>query len=452
MQPGMNISSSSRVVIMGLGLHGGGLSSARFFARCKARVLVTDTKTKLELAFSLKKLARYKNITYALGKHRKTDFARADLIIRNPAVPNDSEYLKIARDRGIPVHTDVSWFLQFLKEKETRNNKKMPIVIGITGTKGKSTTATLLHYILIKTGKKAMLAGNIRKSPLDLIKTKNESLRFGHWDLVILELSSWHLESLDEHKLSPQIALITNILPDHLNRYSKFEEYAKTKFLISTYQTKHDALFLNKNDNVSRSYSANQKNGKIIEFTEKSIKSTREPLHPVSIGAVLAIARYLKVNKKLVQKAIAIFRGLEGRLEYIGTAKGVRYYNDTCATQPDAAIFAIKNSTNTKSNLILIAGGQDKNLDYAKLALCITRHVRTVILFQGSASDKILAELKKINGEVRCLNNIISMKEAVALAKKHAEPGDAVLLAPGAASFGLFNHEFDRGEQFRRLV
>ena len=295
---------------MGLGLHGGGVASARFFALAGARVLVTDLKTKPELASSLKKLAQYKNITYALGKHRKTDFTRADLIIRNPAVPNDSEYLKIARDRGTLVHTDVSLFLQLL-----RQIKKPPVVIGITGTKGKSTTAALLHHVLIKAGKKVMLAGNIRKSPLDFIKIKNESLVIGIWDLVILELSSWHLESLDEHKLSPQIALITNILPDHLNRYSKFEEYAKTKFLISAYQTKHDALFLNKNDSVSRSYRKNKKIGKIIEFTEKSIKNTRASLHPVSIGAVLAIARYLKVNKKLVQKAITAFPGLESRLE-----------------------------------------------------------------------------------------------------------------------------------------
>ena len=441
---------NNRVLIMGLGLHGGGVASARFFALAGARVLVTDLKTKPELASSLKKLAQYKNITYVLGKHRKTDFTRADLIIRNPAVPNDSEYLKIARDRGTLVRTDVSLFLQLL-----RQIKKPPVVIGITGTKGKSTTAALLHHVLIKAGKKVMLAGNIRKSPLDFIKIKNESLVIGIWDLVILELSSWHLESLDEHKLSPQIALITNILPDHLNRYSKFEEYAKTKFLISAYQTKHDALFLNKNDSVSRSYRKNKKIGKIIEFTEKSIKNTRASLHPVSIGAVLAIARYLKVNKKLVQKAITVFPGLEGRLEYAGKVHGVRYYNDSCATQPDAAIFAIekvKNSANTKGNLILIAGGQDKNLNYAKLALCITRHVHTSILFQGSASDKIFAELKKIDGETRCLNNIRSMKEAVALAKKYAKSGDVVLLSPGAASFGLFNHEFDRGEQFRILV
>ncbi len=453
---------NKRVVIMGLGLHGGGLAAARFFARAGARVLVTDLKTKQELGCSLKKLGAHKNITYAFGKHRKTDFARADLIIRNPAVPNDSPYLKIARDRKIPVHTDVSWFLQFLQSE-----KKLPIVIGITGTKGKSTTAALLHHVLTKTGAKVMLAGNIGKSPLEFIDIKpaldshfrgndmRKTLEIKNWKFVILELSSWHLESLDEHKLSPQIALITNILPDHLNRYQTFEAYAKTKLLISAYQTKHEALFINKNDRVSQQYLSKNKIGKVIEFIPKTIKNTRAPVHPVVFGGILAIARYLKTNKKLVHEAITSFPGLEGRLEYVRTIKGVRYFNDTCATQPDAAQFAIEKTVKNqkgKGQIVLIAGGEDKNLEYKEFARCIEKLVNTLILFRGSASDKILDELKTIGAIVPYFHGIASMPEAVVIAKKYAKSGSVVLLSPGAASFGLFKHEFDRGQQFKDIV
>lgn len=436
---------------MGLGRHGGGISSAAFFASLGARVLVTDLKKKSELCYSLKKLnslIKTKNITYALNRHRKYDFKTADLIIRNPAVPNDSEYLTIARKNNIPVHTDISWFMVNLNLK----------IIGITGAKGKSTTAALLHNILTCCGKPSLLAGNIRKSPLDYLKIKNRQWTMDNEKIIILELSSWQLESLNEHKISPAIAVITNIIPDHLNRYKNFSEYRRAKSFIFKHQTKDDVLFLNQNDSVSRAIGEKQKiKSKIIWYNQsrKAINCASLSLHPDNIQAVLAVAKYLKLNKKSVQQAIKTFPELDGRLKFVDTVGGVKYYNDTCATQPEAAIFAIKQISKLKlrsSKLSLIAGGEDKKLDYDDLAQAIAQHIGAIILFKGSASDKIIKALKRQNRPISQHFNISTMKTAVLTAQKLSKPRDIVLLSPAAASFGLFKNEFDRGDQFKSEI
>jgi UDP-N-acetylmuramoylalanine--D-glutamate ligase len=203
-------------------------------------------------------------------------------------------------------------------------------------------------------------------------------------------------------------------------------------------------LFLNKDDQVSRHIAKSKKiKPKIIWYGGE--------------GAVLAICKYLGLNKKSVQGAIKTFSGLEGRLEYVATINKVKYYNDTCATNPDATIYAIKNvkcqMSNVKSNLILIAGGEDKNLDYNKLAQFITKKIKPLILFKGSASVKIIKSLKKYpNIPISQYPNIKSMQQAVSIAKNYAKPNDIVLLSPAAASFNMFKHEFERGSQFKKEV
>ncbi|MEK9165897.1 MAG: UDP-N-acetylmuramoyl-L-alanine--D-glutamate ligase, partial [Patescibacteria group bacterium] len=282
---------------------------------------------------------------------------------------------------------------------------------------------------------------------------------------LILELSSWHLESLAEHKLSPHIALITNIMPDHLNRYKNFADYKRAKTFIFKHQTANDVLFLNKHDSVSRQI-GQRKNikSKILWYVEKEVKDLKfagdfKSCHPDNLQGVLAISQYLSLNKKTVQQAIKTFPGLEGRLEFVDIIDGVKYYNDTCATQPEATIYAIRKLKTQSSklkanvNIILIAGGEDKNLNYDKLARAIAENVKTLILFKGSASDKIVKALKQFNnGTIEQLNNIYSMQEAVNIAQGEAKPNDIVLLSPAAASFGLFKHEFDRGKQFKICV
>ena len=454
-----------KVLIMGLGLHGGGLASARFFLNAGAKVVITDLKSEKELDSSIKKIRAVKSPfqpRYVLGRHRRSDFKNVDIVIRNPAVPDDSSYLEIARKHGIPVHTDVSFFMMTL-HRLNLNVKGLacaPTSIGITGTKGKSSTASLLHHVLLHCGKKALLAGNIRKSPLDFVKLKNSKFQIPNSKFIILELSSWHLESLNEHKLSPRIAMITNILPDHLNRYKNFNEYVKAKSYIFKHQKKEDILLLNKRDEVSRKF-IGKIHSRLIWYSidaNRSLKSSPTTfLHSDSICAVSVVCDYLRLNKKSVQKIILSFKGLEGRLELAATIKGVSYFNDTCATQPDATIFGMQKLINQRpkiGNLALIAGGSDKNLNYTNLAKAIKKYCNYAIIYKGAnsdtASDKIIEELQKINYTLVIVKKTLA--DCVKTAASWTKKGDAVLFSPAASSFGKFKHEFDRGDQFKKSV
>jgi len=213
---------NKKIVVMGLGLIGGGVGVAKFFARQGAKLLVTDLRTREELKPSLEKLKGLP-IRFVLRKHRKEDFIKADLIIKNPAVRSDSSYLKIAKSHKIPVKTDIEIFFDLCKGT----------IIGVTGTKGKSTTATLIYLFLKSKYPNTILAGNIGVSPLGILsKIKKEAK-------VVLELSSFELEDL---KKSPHIAVITTLFPDHLNRYKNFKEYIKAKKPIFKYQKQNDIL------------------------------------------------------------------------------------------------------------------------------------------------------------------------------------------------------------------
>jgi len=214
----MNLFKNKKVVIMGLGLHGGGVGVAKFFCKQGADVLVTDLKTRKQLKESVDKLKGL-SIEFVLGKHRQEDFINTDLVIKNPGVPRDSFYLKIARKHKIPIKTDIGIFFDLCK---------VPI-IGITGTKGKSTVATLVYLFLKTKYPNVILAGNIGISPLEIFSKINKKSK------VVLELSSFELEDL---KKSPQVAVITNLFPDHLNRYKNFKSYIKAKESIFKYQKK----------------------------------------------------------------------------------------------------------------------------------------------------------------------------------------------------------------------
>ena len=401
---------------MGLGLIGGGAGVAKFFAKQGTDVLVTDLREKKELKSSLEKLKGL-NIKFVLGRHRIKDFTSADFIIKNPAVRRDSPYLKIAQKNKIPIKTDIGIFFDLCEGK----------IIGVTGTKGKSTTATLIYRFLKTKYPDVFLAGNIGKSPLEILsKLKRKSK-------IILELSSFELEDL---KKSPHIALITSIFPDHLNRYSSFKEYAEAKKSIFKYQKKNDFLILNYSDKKTRELSKEAR-GRVLFFKKSNVSA-----------AILA-AKLFKIPQRSIKKVLSGFKGVPGRQEFIAEKKGVRYVNDTTATTPQSVILAIRSFSEKfpESRLILIAGGQDKGLNYKELAQEIKKKINILILLPGTASLKIKKGLKFFN--------IIwadSMEKAVKKAKNLAKKGDIVFLSPGAASFNLFKNEFDRGNQFIQAV
>jgi len=442
-----------KVTVMGLGLHGGGVEAAKFFCKKGAKVLVTDLKEKEKLQKSIEKLKDF-DVEYALGKHKKENFINADLIVKNPDVPKDSPFLKIAEENKVPVETDVNLFLERIK-----NN----LVIGVTGTKGKSTVSTLIYKILKKEYPETILAGNIGISPLKALENVKKNTK------IVLELSSFSLENV---KKSPNIAVVTNIYPDHLNKYKNLKEYVGAKKRIFKFQDKKNSLVLNYDNSKTKNFSKETKSNVIffsskkilskgcfikdnwIFFNDKKIinlknlKLTGE--HNISnILASVSVAKILNISTDSIKKALISFEGVKNREELVDIKNDIKYINDTTSTMPESTIFSVKNLKEKfpDSRIVLIGGGEDKNVNYERFSKEIDKNVSFFIVFPGSASEKIKDSLKKIKPI-----KVGSMEEAVKKSSDLAQKGDIVLLSPGAASFNMFQNEFDRGDQFNEEV
>ncbi len=446
---------NKRVTVMGLGRLGGGVGVVNFLAEHGAKLIVTDIKQKEELKESLDLLKGFSGIEFILGQHRKEDFIDRDFIIKNPGVSRRSPYLQLARDKGIPIQTDIGLFLQLSPAS----------IIGITGTKGKSTTASLVYQFL-KKSYTTFLAGNIGKSPLDIINEVDSN------SLVVLELSSWQLEDLTSLDISPHVAVVLNIYPDHLNRHPDLNDYIAAKKVIFQFQKNEDILILNYDDDTVRRFSQEAR-GKVrffsIEIPGKGVFIKNDQIylgegkealtslsevalkgkHNLSnICAALSVADLYKVRPKDMRLVLSSFKGIPFRQEFIREIHGIKFFNDTTATNPQATIAAIDQFG---PSLILIAGGLDKKLSYDTLALKITEGVKHLILLPGSASEKIKSHLSSLK-KFPFTEEASSMAHAVKLAFQHAASGDAIVLSPGAASFNLFQNEFDRGEKFNEEV
>jgi len=467
-----------KITVMGVGLHGGGVGVIKFLVAQGAKVLATDLRTKADLKESLATLKDLP-IEYVLGEHRLKDFEETDMVIKNPAARNDSKFLQAARDKKIPVESDIGIFLELCPAP----------IIGITGTKGKSTTASLLAEILRNKFRQVILAGNIRSSVLEKLPEINKD------SVVVLELSSWQLADAKDHKKSPPVAVITNILQDHLNRYKNFDNYVEDKKLIFKFQEPKDYLFLNYDDEALRRVIPEVKSkiyfysSKGDEFlTSERVSTKQEPRlgayvkgSKIYFGAIqekicslndtklvgqhnlnnilaaVSVAKLYDVPNTKIKIALQKFEGLEGRLQKIAEVNGVKYINDTTATNPEAAIAAISalselakkpNQYQPKKQIILISGGADKNLDFAELGKIIKEKCKAVVLLPGDATVKIK---KSIDPETPS-RRAPDMTSAILLAARFSKPGETVLLSPGCASFGLFRHEFERGEAFNKAV
>lgn len=426
-----------KVLIMGLGLLGRGVQDAAFFAQIGAKVTVTDLKTSSQLKPSLAKLKKFP-LKYVLGKHRKKDILRADMILRNAAIPLNSPFLQIARENSIPIEMDESLFAQYAPVK----------MIGITGTRGKSTITMLVYQILKEAGFPVWLGGNVSGvATLPLLEKVNQD------DFVVAELSSWQLQGFKKIKKSPYIAIISNIYEDHLNRYSSMKIYIEDKKAIFKYQTKNDYLILN-DDSLAVKRLAKEAKSKIIWFSKKDFPlnwqlKIKGEHNQSNTAAAIKAAEVIAVDKKIVKKVIESFIGLSQRLETITHINDVEYVNDTTSTTPAAGMAALNSF---KKPIVLIAGGNSKNLEMSDFAQKISQKVKKVVFLKGTETDNLIELVKKFKGEKKIAGRFNNLKKAVLKAKSLANPGEVVLFSPGCTSFGMFSNEFDRGEQFNKIV
>ncbi len=454
-----------RVLVLGLGVHGGGLGVASWLVKQGAHVTVTDLKRAEELQPSLEAL-RGLAIEFVLGEHREQDFLHSDLIVRNPGVPRESRWVQFAREHDIPVEMEMGLFLERLPRGPAQ-------VIGITGTKGKTTTTLMVGAILAQVNPKTVVAGNLRVSALQLLE------RIDAETPVVLELSSWQLEGLERPAVSPHLAAITNVSPDHLNRYPDLDAYAQAKQVIFRYQRPNDFVVLNRDNPIvqglaqravsqvvwtSATHTLDQgayREGSALYWGWKGepqkIMDARmlrvQGEHNIENAlAAIALASVWGAAPEQIASALAQFPGVEHRQELVCEIAGVRYINDTTATTPSATIAALESFAPGARRVILIAGGSDKGLDFAEMARETVARTARVILLQGAATDRLAKAVQDAGGAALIAGRYEDLERAVERARDLAQPGDVVLLSPGCASFGMFANEFERGDRFKQLV
>jgi UDP-N-acetylmuramoylalanine--D-glutamate ligase len=489
-----------RVLVMGLGVHGGGLGVARWLLRQGAQVTVTDQAPAERLVASLTALQQVEQETgatvrYVLGQHAAEDFTSHDMLVVNPAVPPGSPWLELARTAGVPIETQMTLFF-----------RRCPgPVIGITGTKGKSTTTLLTGAMLRQQFPGTVIAGNVRASALESLDQITPTTP------VVLELSSFQLVGLGAARLSPQYAAITNLSPDHLNYHGSMEAYAEAKRQIYAWQQSGETVVLNLDDAPSAHFFADPWPGHlvgcinwnprdepaaqgqqahlqfwsgrlatlILRYGEAVYQKRYDPNVYASLAELTttlqdedrlfdladvqlpgehnvanvlmatALARSFGISPAQIRAAIRSFPGVEHRLELVAKLDGVRYVNDTTATNPAAAQAALESFD---APLVLLAGGADKHLDSEMFARTIARRVKALVLLAGSATERLQREVCAQGFTHPMVGPFTDFTAAIRAARDLAGPGDLVLLSPGCASFGMFHNEFHRGDEFRRIV
>ncbi|MFA6042576.1 MAG: UDP-N-acetylmuramoyl-L-alanine--D-glutamate ligase [Patescibacteria group bacterium] len=444
-----------KVAVFGLGVQGGGEASVRYAVANHAQVSVVDARPRKDFTQVLLNL-RGLPVQYAFGKKNPSALlANAEVIIKNPGVRPDHPALRAARKKGALIIGDLGLF---------RSHSQNPVYV-VTGTKGKTTTASMLAHILRRHLPKTVLAGNVGVSPLAFPQAFDGRTR------VVLEVSSFQLEDTQAMPLAPRIGIVTSLFPDHLNRYGSMRPYLAAKQLITRGQTKKDFLLLPL-DNPAAQQFAKQTRARVLWFAAKpqarahawldrgwimvKLGARVERLvavrklavaHPAfwqnAMIAALA-ARALGIAPATIAKSLQTFPGVPERFQTVRQHRGVTWINDTTATNPEAAAMSIRSAFPKKC--VVIAGGTDKHFPLQPLIRALNASAKFVVLLPGSATQKMLPALRVRHQLVN------SMPRAVREAQKHAQSGDIVLLSPGAASFGLFRNEFDRGAQFVKAV
>ena len=443
---------NKRVLVVGLGRSG--IAAAMFLRRQGARVTVSDARSAVALAKEIPALLDA-GIMVESGGHGLLTFRRQDLIVISPGVPLDTPEVKQVIGYGMPVIGELEFASRFLQGR----------ILAITGSNGKTTTTTLVGRILEEGGVETLVGGNIGTPVIDLVaKSTDETVS-------VLEVSSFQLETIEQFR--PWIAIVLNITPDHLDRHGNFENYAAMKTRITERQEAEDYLVLNAEDKPTQMVAAKTKaqvfwfsprrpikqgafvHGESIVFVARE-GAKAEPVMPVAeiplkgahnvenVLAAVCAARLAGVPAEKIRSAVAGFKAVEHRLEFVSTVQGVEYFNDSKATNVDAAMKAV---AAFPGGIHLILGGKDKGSDYTLLAPLLRERVKAVYTI-GSAAEKIEREL---HGVVKMVG-AGTMDVAVREAQKVAVAGDVVLLSPACSSFDQFENYEHRGRTFRQIV
>jgi UDP-N-acetylmuramoylalanine--D-glutamate ligase len=438
--------AGQRALVVGLAREG--VDLVRFLTAHGATVGVSDRKSAEELRDAMGQLDGTP-VTYRLGGHSLADLDGVDVVYASPGVPPENELLQAARDRGARTSSLVELFFALCPAT----------ILGVTGSAGKSTTTTLLGDMFSKAGRDVYVGGNIGRPLLGEL----EHMTSGSW--VVMELSSFQLEPLT---VSPHVAVITNVTPNHLDRHPSMEAYFTAKGQILAHQTPSDWAVLNADDAWSPRY---RPRGRVLRFSldgvvegaylaGEQLMLLGEPLlnvadvplrgrHNVAnVLAAAAAAHAAGIERQAMTAAIRAFRGVAHRLQTVGERDGVTYVDDSIATAPERSIAALQAY---HEPLVLIAGGRDKHLPMQAWASLIVKRVRHVVLL-GEMSELVQSAIQSTDPTYTAITRAASMDEAVAQAAKAARSGDVVLLSPGGTSYDMYTDFEARGRDFSRAV
>ncbi len=445
-----------RVTVMGLGRFGGGVGVTRWLAAQGARLIVTDLSPAEKLGESVEQIA-LPNVALHLGGHDPRDFRETDLVVVNPAVPDRSEFLAAARDAGVPITTEINLFLERCRAT----------TIGITGSVGKSTVTAMTGHALERTlaGRRVVIGGNIGRSLLDGVDGFRDS------DVVVLELSSFQLHRTPEISWSADVAVLTNVSPNHLDWHGDFDDYVSDKLNIARFQSRPGQSFLVGDEPVLaarvwhelgpgerlsffglRSGEPYQRSapadGRLGPFRRlcKSLRLRVPGEHNrLNAAAALAAADALGVDGDAAAAALESFEALPHRLQRVGTFAGVTYYDDSKSTTPEAAITALRS---LEGPLLVILGGYDKGIDLSPAAAEAAARARFAACI-GVTGPALASAVRAAGGEAADLPDLAA---AVDACRRVAREGDTVLLSPACASWDQFADYRARGDAFARLA
>jgi UDP-N-acetylmuramoylalanine--D-glutamate ligase len=426
-----------RVTVVGLGRFGGGVGVTRWLCEQAAAVTVSDNAPAEALAESIRRLDGL-DVALHLGAHDERDFVAADLLVVNPAVPPDAPLLKAAAAAGVPRTTEINLFLRRCRAP----------VVGVTGTVGKSTTTAMAGEILSRRFE-THVGGNIGRSLLsDLPRIEPDHV-------VVLELSSFQLESLPEIAVSPHVAVVTNLAPNHLDRHGTLAAYADAKKNIFRFQRPGDVLVLHAADELTAGWASEAPEGVRVEHFDPAA----EPFELAVVGehnqanaqAAWTAAHALGVDRPAAAAAFGEFAGLPHRLQFVCERGGVRYYNDSKCTTPEGAVVALR--AFAPRSAVFIVGGYDKGASFDALGRALAERAKAVVAL-GATAGKILAAVDAAAREAALppAERAADLARAVALARRHAAAGDAITLSPACASYDQFVNYEQRGQRFVELA